>query len=257
MIQGEGAGGSIKIEQIRALRRDAILAPYEGRRRISILKRMDQASIEAANSLLKILEEPPAHLVLVLTALCAEALPATVVSRCQRLDLRPVAYGRIEAALHEQGIPRSTAQLLSRLSGGRVGWALGASQDAATLRRRQRDLDCLIEIMSADRVGRLDFALAASRDPTTVRQRIELWTCWWRDLLLLCGQGEGGVVNVDRLDELHSLAAQAELRQALAGLKALQATAAQLEANVNTRLALEGLFLQLPRWQHLPQSPAI
>jgi DNA polymerase-3 subunit delta' len=256
LIEGEGAGGSIKIEQIRTLQREVVLAPYEGRYRVLILQRMDRASIEAANSLLKTLEEPPAHVVLVLTALYAEGLPSTVVSRCQRLDLRPTAYQIVQAALTEKGIPRSKAQLLARLSGGRVGWAFSAGQDDAMLQRRQQDLDRLLELLAADRLERLDFASKASRGPVAVRRQIELWISWWRDLLLLCGGDDGGLVNIDRLDELNSLAAQTPLPQALAGLKALQTTATQLEANVNTRLALEGLLLQLPRWRRLPQSRA-
>ena len=133
LVAGEGAGGSIKIGQIRDLQREAVLRPYEGRRRVFVLERIDLASIEAANSLLKTLEEPPGHVVLALTAVHAEALPATVVSRCQRLDLRPVAQATLEAALAGRGVPPEKARLLARLSGGRVGWALEASRDEALL----------------------------------------------------------------------------------------------------------------------------
>lgn len=249
LIVGEGAGQSIKIDQVRALQREAILSPYEGRYRVFILRRMDLASTEAANSLLKTLEEPPGHVVLGLTAVCAEALPATVVSRCQCLDLRPVACNVVEAALRDKGIPAPKAQLVARLSTGRMGWALQACQNDAILRQRQQDLDRLIGLLSADRVERLDFAWKASRDPVTSRRLIGLWTGWWRDLLLLCGQDGSHVVNVDRNDELWSLARQSTLSQAWTVLKALQAAATQLEANVNARLALEGLLLKLPRWR--------
>ena len=96
LIVGDGARESIKIEQIRVLQREAVLSPYEGGYRVFVLRRIDRASVEAANSLLKTLEEPPPHVVLVLTALDPEALPATIVSRCQRLDLRPAACDIVE-----------------------------------------------------------------------------------------------------------------------------------------------------------------
>jgi DNA polymerase-3 subunit delta' len=249
LIVGEGAGESIKIDQVRALQRIAVLSPYEGRYRVFVLRRMDLASTEAANSLLKTLEEPPGHVILCLTAVQAEALPATVVSRCQRLDLRPAAREVVENTLKEGGIPTSRAQLLARLSAGRVGWALGASRDDGTLRQRQQDLDQLIELLSSDRVERLDFAWKASRDPDRSRHLIDLWSSWWRDLLLVCGERECHLVNIDRSDELGSAAGQTTLSQAWAALSALQATSAQLEANVNARLALEGLLLKLPRWR--------
>lgn len=247
LILGEGAGASIKIEQIRALQREAALAPYEGRQRVVILRNMDRASVEASNSLLKTLEEPPGHLVLVLTAVHAKVLPTTVVSRCQRLDLRPAAQHAIEAALCERGIAQPRAQLLASLSQGQVGWALIAGRDEAMLERRQKDLDCLLELLTTDRVGRLEFAAKASQDLQAVQRWIELWSSWWRDLLLLCGRSQVGLVNVDRLHELNLLAEQLSLSRALAGLHALHEMAAQLEAHVNTRLALESLLLQLPR----------
>jgi len=248
IIKGEGAGDSIKIDQVRALQHEAALFPYEGRKRVFILRRMDLASTEAANSLLKTLEEPPAHVVLILTAVDLDALPPTVVSRCQRLDLRPLSRGRVEGALRESGIAGDQARLLAGLSAGRIGWAIDASRDAALLSRRQRGLDQLFRLLPAGRIERLNMAQSLGRDPRASREMLELWAAWWRDLMLLSGRGDGPVVNVDRMAELRSLARPERLGQVWAALQALQTAAAQIEDNVSPRLALEGLFLKLPRW---------
>ena len=248
VVRGEGAGDSLKIDQVRALQREAALFPYEGRKRVLILRRMDLASTEAANSLLKTLEEPPAHVVLILTAVEVDALPPTVVSRCQRLDLRPLPRGQIEAALREKGAAVEKAQLLARLSAGRIGWAMEANGNATLLARRQRDLDGLVGLLPAGRIERLSLAQALGRDSRASREMLELWAAWWRDLLLLSARGDGPVVNVDRLAELRSLARPERLSQAWATLRACQNAAAQIEDNVNPRLALEALFLKLPRW---------
>jgi hypothetical protein len=133
------------------------------------------------------------------------------------------------------------------LSQGQVGWALSAAQDEGVLQQRQRDLEQLVDLLVTDRVGRLEYAAKASQDSQTVQRRLEVWSSWWRDLMLLCGGNRGGLVNVDRLDELGSFAEQLTISRALAGLQALQETAAQLEAHVNTRLALESLLLRFPR----------
>lgn len=249
VIVGQGAGDSIKIEQVRTLQREAVLAPYEGRRRVFILRRVDLASLEAANSLLKTLEEPPAHVVLILTAVDAEALPSTVISRCQRLELRPVATHTIEEALGKQGAAGDKARLLARLSGGRIGWAFRAMADDAILHQRQQDLDQLLALLPASRVERLHFAEKAGRDLAPLFRLIETWTSWWRDLLLLCNQQEHNVVNIDRIGELASMADPGAVQTAWTMLQVLQETSAQLEANVNARLAMEGLLLKLPRWQ--------
>jgi len=246
LIAAEGAGGNIKIEQVRALQHEAVLAPYEGRYRVFIVRQMEQATLEAANSLLKTLEEPSAQVILILTAVHSESLPRTIVSRCQHLGLRPVAAAVIEEMLRDKGIAPAQAQLLARLSGGRLGWALQAAEDEQLLRRRQQDLDRLSRLLRAGRVERLASAHEVSGDPAGARQLVELWTCWWRDVVLF-GQGAEGLVNSDQNEQHSAVSRQIAPAQALAIVRALQATAAQLEANVNTRLALEGLFLQLPR----------
>ena len=252
LIEGEGAGDSIRIEQIRALQRDAVLSPYEGRRRVFVLRRMDLATIEAANCLLKTLEEPPQQVTLILTAVEAALLPGTVVSRCQRLDLRPVARQEVEAALRARGLPAEQARLLARLSGGRVGWAFQATEDPAVLERRRQGLEQLAGLLAADRVERLEVAYKVSRDTVACRDLVELWATWWRDMLVLRGHGEDHLLNVDGAGDLRSWAGQASLSSARSVLAALQATAAQLQANVNARLAMEGLLLQLPHWQGPP-----
>jgi DNA polymerase-3 subunit delta' len=245
LIAGEGVGGNIKIEQVRTLQHEAVLAPYEGRYRVFIVRQMEQATLEAANSLLKTLEEPPAQVILVLTAIHSESLPRTIVSRCQHLGLRPVATPVIEEVLCDKGVDPVQAQLLARLSGGRLGWALQAAADENLLRQRQQGLDRLTRLLTAGRVERLACAHEVSGDPASARQLVELWTCWWRDLILF-GQGAEGLVNADQIEQYRPVSEQLTLTHALAIVRALQATAAQLEANVNTRLALEGLFLQLP-----------
>ncbi len=264
-IVGVGASQSIKIDQIRALQREAVLAPYEARYRVFILQGMDRASTEAANSLLKTLEEPPSHVVLVLTAVHPEALPETVVSRCQQFGLRPVARHLIEEALLARGSAPPQARLLAQLSGGRVGWALDAAGNDSLAHQRQQDLDQFQDLLVADRLARLDFASKTSRDPIVVIRQIELWTTWWRDLLLLCTSasstpvesptgGREHIVNIDRMDELRLMASQITPSQACAALRVLRTTAERLDANVNAQLAMEGLLLKLPWWRSSKQS---
>ncbi len=250
VIVGDGAGKSIKIEQMRAMQHEAMLAPYEGRRRVIVLRQMDQASLEASNSLLKTLEEPPPQVTLILTAVRSEALPRTVVSRCQRLELRPVPSGMVEAELGRRGVAETDARLLARLSGGRLGWALQAAQDGDMLRQRREGLDRLARLLNAGRVERLDAAQMLSRDVAGARQTVELWTGWWRDVLLCQSapaHGHEDFSNVDRVDEIKAVGERLPAGQALNMLETLQMVATQLEANVNPRLAMEGLMLRLPR----------
>ncbi|HSJ59179.1 MAG TPA: AAA family ATPase [Anaerolineae bacterium] len=253
LIRGEGAAGSLKIDQIRDLQHEAVLAPYAGRYRVFILRHIDLATVEAANSLLKTLEEPPRHVILILTAVSADALPPTVVSRCQRLDLRRVSLPEIEKTLCGSGAGQEAARLLAHLSAGRIGWALDVQHDPSVMAHRRAILDEMVGLLSARRVERLAFAERTSRDVEACRHALELWASWWRDLLLLRAGGAGSeaarhVVNVDRVDELSTLARQSDLHRVYRVLVALTNAVDQLDANVNARLAVEGLLLKLPRY---------
>ncbi len=86
---------SIKIDQIRALQTELNLSPYEARYRVAIIKRFDTANINAANAFLKTLEEPPASVVLILTALDSNTLLPTISSRCQTIGLSPFPQDRL------------------------------------------------------------------------------------------------------------------------------------------------------------------
>lgn len=250
IVQGEGAGENVKIDQVRAIQHEAMLAPYAGRYRVFIVRQMERATPDAANAMLKTLEEPPPQVVLILTAVHSDTLPRTVVSRCQQLNLRPVAPDKVRAALLEQhGTAPASAELLARLSGGRLGWALQAAKDENKLRERREGLDRLVPLLAATRVERLDAAQALSRDIPRLRQFLETSTAWWRDIALCVAaddEGQRSIINIDRLPEIQSVSAQLTLPQATAAIFTLQTTAAQIEANVNPRLALESALLSLP-----------
>ena len=243
----EGEKGTLKIDQMRTLRREAALSPLEGRWKVYIIRQMEQATAEAANCLLKTLEEPPSHVILVLTASEAEALLPTIVSRCQVLNLRPLATETVQASLQERwGADAQRAQLLARLSGGRLGWAVAASQNDAILARREKYLDEMMTLIGQGRVERLEYAQQLGRTPEAAPELLHLWLSWWRDLLLAAGGSSVGITNVDREDTLRAQAQRYSLGQVRDFVEALRAAAWRLERNANTRLTLEVLMLGLP-----------
>jgi DNA polymerase-3 subunit delta' len=243
----EGEGGTLKIDQMRTLRHEAALSPLEGRWKVYIIRQMEQATAEAANCLLKTLEEPPSNVILMLTASEAEALLPTIVSRCQVLNLRPLATETVQRSLQERwGVDVERAQLLARLSGGRLGWAVTASQNDAILARREKHLDEMMELLSQGRVERLEYAQQLSRNPEAVPELLHLWISWWRDLLLAASGSSVGITNVDREDTLRIQTQRYSLGQVRDFVEALRAAAWRLERNANTRLTLEVLMLSLP-----------
>jgi DNA polymerase-3 subunit delta' len=243
----EGERGSLKIDQMRTLQHEAALSPLEGRWKVYIIRQMEQATAEAANCLLKTLEEPPAHVILLLTASRSDALLPTIVSRCQMLNLRPLANETVQRALQERwGVDAERAQLLARLSGGRLGWAVAVSQNDAILARREKHLNEMKELLGQGRVERLEYAQQLSRNPEAAPELLHLWLSWWRDLLLAASESSAGIINIDRKDALSAQARRYSLGQVRDFVEALRAAAWRLEHNANTRLTLEVLLLSLP-----------
>ncbi len=244
----EPQGGYLKIDQVRELTRQLVLAPVEGPWQVAILDRFELATAGAANALLKTLEEPPPTVVLVLLSQHAETLLPTIVSRCQVLALRPIPRAVIEQALIKQWrVPAERARFLSRICGGRLGWAISASTTPEPLERRTQCFNDVIKLLHDTRVARFAYAESLSRQtPEYILEHMELWATWWRDVLLLTSHSSVPLTNVDRETELTQIAKRCNTDLAQAVLSALQTTAEQLSKNANARLALEVLFLNLP-----------
>ncbi len=116
--------GVIKIDQIRQLTKELTYPPYESVMRVVVLEDVHTMRREAANSLLKTLEEPPENNLLILTAEASQEILATLTSRCQVVPFSPLSIDDTVAILVQQGIDHETARLLARLSEGSPGKAL-------------------------------------------------------------------------------------------------------------------------------------
>jgi DNA polymerase-3 subunit delta' len=248
VVESEQPGDSLKIEQVRDLQRQLVLTPLEGRWRVAVLRRFEEATTSAANALLKTLEEPPSYVVLVVLARDADTLLPTIVSRCQQVVLRPLPAAQVERALVERwGAESEQARLLAHLSGGRLGWAVRTLEDRAGLQRRAQRLDELESLLTASTTERFRYAEKLARDPVATQETLDLWLGWWRDVVLLAAGADAPPTNVDRQNALGDHARRYGVERGAAMVEALRGTADHLKRNANLRLALEVLMLDLPR----------
>ncbi len=241
----------ISIEQIREMQTSASLPPYEGKQKVFIIDRADLLSHEASNCLLKTLEEPlPRVLILLLTAREKLLLP-TIISRCLRVELRPLPYALVEEELRQHyEISEQKADLLARLSEGCIGWALRAVQDERLLEERTQGLNTLIALTNATSKQRLTYAAELAAQFGKAREEMEkvltLWVNWWRDLLLLKGGNSKFITNIDQKSALLRQAKKYSMKQIKDFIHQIQETSEQLEQNANPRLTLEVLMLDMP-----------
>jgi DNA polymerase-3 subunit delta' len=241
----------IGIDQIKQMQHSANLPPFEGKHKVFIIDGAELLSTEAANCLLKTLEEPVGKVTFLLLTSNDSLLPATVVSRCQRLELPPLSIAEVESALVGRGIEPRRAGFLARLSHGCPGWAVTAAADDSLLKQRSEAIERLLDIITAgceERFAYVDqLAAQFNRNRGTVYGVLDLWLDYWRDLMLVKIGCRDIIANIDCLAALVEMALGYRLAQIKAFIESLQAAVEQLRQNANPRLALEVLMLDMPR----------
>lgn len=136
LVTGEGKSGQIPVARIRQVRSDVFLSSLSAGGRVVIIQDAHMMAAPAYNALLKVLEEPPANVLFILTAQSVGALPATIISRCTRYTLIPLDHALCESMLQKQADGQGDASLpafLSAVYDGRLGLGLQALQDPQRL----------------------------------------------------------------------------------------------------------------------------
>ena len=123
--------GSLKIEQFRKLKATQGFGAYDGNYRITLIRDADRLTPQAANSLLKILEEPPEGWIFLLTASDPSLLLPTLVSRCQKLRLSPLSRPALVQLLHESKTPSDRLETCADLAQGSYRKALQVAENDA------------------------------------------------------------------------------------------------------------------------------
>ena len=246
MVQSDSEGGILKVDQIREARKTLILKPFMSKYRVALFLRFQEANDNAANALLKTLEEAPSYAVLILTADNPEQLLPTILSRCEVLRLRPLRVDDVQKALVGRGVETSRARLIAHISGGRMGYAIRLIENDTLLERREERLNDLLTLLPASRVEKFAYADKLAKDKDAMRQTISFWLSYWRDVMLRAAQAETPLVNVDRNLEIEDLAGRMDLPSARTVVGGLENALEKLERNVNPRLLAEVLLLDLP-----------
>ena len=243
-------GGTIRKEDhLELVQHEMAFAPAPGSsRRVAVIFEADRMRPEGSNSLLKTLEEPPGHALFLLVSETAERLLPTVVSRCQRLPLRPRTAAEVRNELQGSGASVERASLAGRLAAsGPVRPAEVADESFDALRDlverfidsglcgRERDYWPLLE----------DFG--GRPDKERMEAFLELCSTYLRDVLLLQGGRGGSVAHGDRGERLDDWSR----RISGVGLdrlaRTLDSAYEALGRNVNPQLLLADLWYQLRR----------
>ena len=256
LVPGQGEEGRspktvIGIDAIKELIHRVSLNPYEGSSSVVIIDGAESMSDDAANALLKTLEEPPPQVMFLLLTANEGAVLPTIRSRCQSMVLVPLSRDAMVQRLvsGHQTTPEQ-AEHLFRLSRGCLGWAIGALDDAQVLEQRQADLEKMQETLDAGLETRFTYANEIATlfgsDRDAAKDLLALWLRWWRDLLLIKEGAEEFLHNADYSDSLRNQASGLSTAEIVQFINRLMQTLSNLDSNVNPRLAMEVMMLNLP-----------
>ena len=268
------------VDNVRALRDEAVFSPASVRKRVYIVDEVHMLSNSAFNALLKILEEPPEHLMFILATTELHKVPATILSRCQRHSFKRIPVDTITARLNfvaqqeHLDLQPDAAALLARM-------ADGGMRDALTL----LDQCCGNECISTDavisaiglagnlRTAQLLRSVAAGDTAGALEQFRELWqdgkdpsalldelSMLQRDLLMQAVAPRGGrellsgAYDPVTLDELSGAFSSAQL---LANLQSIQQTLGAMASQPNPRIAAELCLIRLCRPELCDDVPTL
>jgi DNA polymerase-3 subunit delta' len=281
----EPVGDQIRIDDIRELRRDLHMRPFEADRRVYLVFGSHLLNAEAADALLKDLEEPPPYAVVVLVADELGPLPETIRSRCQLVPFTRLSERAIRAVVDARApeLDEASRVALARVAGGRLD-RMERLLDPHAARRREvllgqaravyrepsfepadaasalldaareggaeaRDVEEVkvqgLELLSREAEQRVKRAQRGA-EREEVRAQLEELASWYRDLVVVGVGAEAAAIHADMLEALRIDATRERLLGAERAAEAVRETWRRLEElNLAPQLALEALFVQV------------
>jgi len=234
----------IKIEQIRRLQHQLSLTPFYNGKKIVLIDDAERMTTEAANCLLKTLEEPSSNSLLILISANTSVFLATIISRCQQIKFSLVKKALIENGLQISGFKdRGRNEQAAKFSCGRPGAAISLVSNAAIWTRKTKAAEEFEVLRKKDLVEKFKYAQKLSQNIFDAREVLGDWIIWLRDKILI----SSGVQNL----ALYPVRAQSNNETTnLPGLvrflkKTIEAKDLLNDSSFNSRLILENLVIQL------------
>ena len=251
--EGDDAGPrtQIGIGAIRDTIAMANLRPFEGPSHVFIFEGADHMSHDAANALLKLLEEPPPDVLLILLTEDAGSVLDTVRSRCLTVEMRPLPVADVARVLRdERGVAPDQAEATARLSRGCIGWALNAVEDQSALTEIHQRIERVVDVAEGGIETRFayadDFGRRSGRERAAGREELYAWLRWLRDVILV-QQGRGDdITNLGWRSTIERHAAALTEAQSVRWAQRVGETIEAVDRNANARLAVEALLLDAP-----------
>ena len=239
---------SIGIDDIREqLIGDIAIRPYESRYKIYIVDDASKLTLQAQNALLKTIEEPPAYAVILLLADNPDALLPTITSRCVRLNLKPVSDDEMKDYLMNQlHVPDYQAEIEASFAHGNIGRAKHLAESSDFMEMTEDVIRLLKNSRRMDVAAMIEVVKAWSADKQDIYDRLDIFSMWFRDVLLFKATREvDGLIFKEEINAISERASVSSYEGIEKILEAIRTAENRLRANVNFDLTMELLFLTI------------
>ena len=236
----ENDQAQIKMEDIRAILREANFRPYEGAMKVFIIDNAHKLNTESANSLLKTLEEPPKDSLIILVTHKPQSIIKTILSRCRIIRFTPLVRSELENVLTGNYLlDKLSAHFIAYYAEGRLGLALRL-KDSVQLSEKNKIFDSFVVSQKP-----LDRAFMG-QNKEQLRFSLNILASWFRDIYMLkAGLKDDEIIHLDRRNDLLKLLPRFSFKQLDEIIATISESTLYLEKNINSKLLLHNLGAQL------------
>lgn len=236
----------IKIDAVRGLLRQVHYKPYEASRRVVLIDDAEALTEEAANALLKTLEEPSGETLFMLISARPQRLLATIRSRCQRVNFAPLSRAQVCDFLASRAMPSERAALVAAYSDGSFGAAVSLGEEGVLESRREL-IKAVVGLRRSDTLRVFSLANEQSRVAADeLYARLEALKTFYRDVVLLrSGADPARLINVDLREAIVRQSRELTVEVAIGHIERIDEVQRLRRAYVDALMLLEDLFFAL------------
>lgn len=238
---------SISVDDIRDVQMDMQKKPYEEGIKVYIIHDAEKITEQAENALLKILEEPPSYIVIILLTNKQYSLLGTILSRCQIIKFSRAPEKEIENYLiAKMGTSKDQARYIAAFSDGIVKKALEFLNDEDFKKNRDKIVEMSKELYQKDKINILSYVDYFIGNKDRIDSVLDMMMSWFRDIMIFkeCKDSKY-LINLDKADIIASESSKFTYSSLYKIIKIIKETADKIKSNVNFQLSIEIMLLSI------------
>jgi DNA polymerase-3 subunit delta' len=236
---------NIRIDSIRQIKREIYLTAQANKKKVFLISEADKMTLESANSLLKILEEPPGNSLIILTTSRPNSLPPTIVGRCQKIQFDDISEKDIEIHLKNKfkDIDKEIIKVYAKIADGSINKCSNIIQ-SDFLNIREMAIDYLVALVQRRYLKIGDIIENISSKKEKIKEFLLILLYWFRDSMILENGSTERIINVDKLERLKNFIKKFDVKY-FAVTKTIEDMIYDVESYINGELLLYTLTIRL------------